>query len=457
MLTILPTRAEATLDLPLRIEGRLDFEAFQAVIAQLGADLPASEEPLLSVEAVAPEPVSNDAISAEQSAGDGVVHAPDAHIHAQDELHSAQSVPFNLLLPDVPQADSDHVAVEEATQEADRHHEAAASVEAIEFVHVMPDSGGRVIPATVEARPAARQADRAVKMSNGTTGPGRASDVSDARPVEVRPAARHPDRVHVPPPHEPARREEANPDRRTASIASSRPLSGGSPTGAMVADGRPDQATPAMMRAEQVEAGVRLENATGQPAAPASVGSAFTIPTGATTAALGESGGSNAQSTPAPEPPEAAGRILRGLATMLNTRGGTMTMRLEPPELGQLRVQMTLARGVVSAHFFPANHQAQLLLEQNIVALRLGLEQRGLLVERLIVQPTPPPSVVAPSAMNESSPERSSNEQRHDAGGGESRGRDEHRPHGGRSEDRRFIEAMDEVSATKAPVGVEHS
>jgi flagellar hook-length control protein FliK len=28
-----------------------------------------------------------------------------------------------------------------------------------------------------------------------------------------------------------------------------------------------------------------------------------------------------------------------------------MTMRLDPPELGQLRVQMTLARGTVSASF----------------------------------------------------------------------------------------------------------
>ena len=53
-----------------------------------------------------------------------------------------------------------------------------------------------------------------------------------------------------------------------------------------------------------------------------------------------------------------ASRVVRGLSAMVNQRGGVMTMRLDPPELGQLRVQMSLQAGVVSARFFAEQGQA---------------------------------------------------------------------------------------------------
>ena len=71
---------------------------------------------------------------------------------------------------------------------------------------------------------------------------------------------------------------------------------------------------------------------------------------------------------------------------MMNQRGGVMNLRLDPPELGELRIQMALGRGSVSATFEASNEQTQAMLNKNLSALRTALESQGLTVERLHVQ-----------------------------------------------------------------------
>jgi flagellar hook-length control protein FliK len=80
--------------------------------------------------------------------------------------------------------------------------------------------------------------------------------------------------------------------------------------------------------------------------------------------------------------------IVRSLSALVNQRGGVMTMRLDPPELGQLRIQMHLGRGVVSADFHAATAPARALLEKHLSVLRSALEAQGLTVERLSVHVT---------------------------------------------------------------------
>ena len=105
-------------------------------------------------------------------------------------------------------------------------------------------------------------------------------------------------------------------------------------------------------------------------------------------------------------------------------------MRLDPPELGALRVQMTIARGVVSAEFQPASQQAQALLEKGMATLRTALESQGLTVDRLSVH-------VMHAGGNGSGAQFSRDDANnagqqpfskhsHDAAGHESRGRQEH-------------------------------
>jgi flagellar hook-length control protein FliK len=217
----------------------------------------------------------------------------------------------------------------------------------------------------------------------------------------------------------------------TAPATQDRPA-GGDHQHVSIGESQP-QMTPASARAMQVDAAVRLENATGQPPAPEPTpGTVLHLP--ATSHAPGKAPGLTADAAMQTlidhsfpdarlEEPQFSGRIVRGLAAMINQRGGAMTMRLDPPELGELRVHMTLARGVVSAEFQAGTQQAQALLDKSLNMLRSALENQGLTVDRLTVHAAP--SSGQPSTRDDSSTNSQNQSPRysHDAAGGESRGR----------------------------------
>lgn len=168
---------------------------------------------------------------------------------------------------------------------------------------------------------------------------------------------------------------------------------------ALLAEDADPSSTPASARAAQVDLSIKVENASGQPAQAESLRPTNATPTQAALPTNPTPGASLAASLkPAvADQPTAASlfarteaepaptSILRGISAMVNQRGGAMTMRLDPPELGQLRVQMTISQGVVSAAFQPSTSAAQGLLERNMAALRSALEGQGLTVEKLTV------------------------------------------------------------------------
>jgi flagellar hook-length control protein FliK len=188
----------------------------------------------------------------------------------------------------------------------------------------------------------------------------------------------------------------------------------------------PGSRAPAAARAGQVEQHVRVHQATGQ--APAvELAPAATTPV--TLTGLAESGATTTQSGHAGPAPQAtdvetfANRVMRGLTAAVNQRGGVMTMRLTPPELGDLRVQMTIARGTVNVQFFAATPQAEAMLERSMGSLRAGLESHGLQVERISVHAQPGGSSNAAARDQAGDQNANQSRQHHDAGGGESRGR----------------------------------
>ncbi|MEM9883543.1 MAG: flagellar hook-length control protein FliK [Planctomycetota bacterium] len=81
-----------------------------------------------------------------------------------------------------------------------------------------------------------------------------------------------------------------------------------------------------------------------------------------------------------------AARINRGLANAVNQQGGNVTLRLTPPEMGTVRIQLNLQGTAVSAQFHAETDAAQRLLTQQLGQLRASLESQGLQVERLGVQ-----------------------------------------------------------------------
>ena len=146
----------------------------------------------------------------------------------------------------------------------------------------------------------------------------------------------------------------------------------------------------------QVQDAVRVENVTGQ-APTTGLGAKVGQPVTAAPSFVGATvdDGVTPQSSPSPsgsllDGDRVSGRIVRGLSAMVNQRGGVMHMRLDPPDLGVLRVQMTIARGIVTAEFQPTTVQAHALLEQGMGVLRAALESHGLIVDRLTVQAAPP-------------------------------------------------------------------
>ena len=81
-----------------------------------------------------------------------------------------------------------------------------------------------------------------------------------------------------------------------------------------------------------------------------------------------------------------AARLSRGLNAAVNQQGGNITLRLTPPEMGTVRIQMTMQGGNVSAQFHAETDSARSLLTQQLGQLRSSLESQGLTVDRLGVQ-----------------------------------------------------------------------
>jgi flagellar hook-length control protein FliK len=192
---------------------------------------------------------------------------------------------------------------------------------------------------------------------------------------------------------------------------------------------------PATGRARQIDAAIKLENITGQPAQfIVSDTSDTSLPLGSVVAPSASSSDTAQKISQshhpmqgarnAPDDPNVQPQIVRGLTTMLNQRGGVMTMRLDPPDLGDVRVQMTLHQGTVSAEFHASTTQAQALLDKNMAVLRHALEGQGLTVDRLTVQvSTQHQQSMRDDNANNANQGQSQQRFGHDAAGGESRGR----------------------------------
>lgn len=88
-----------------------------------------------------------------------------------------------------------------------------------------------------------------------------------------------------------------------------------------------------------------------------------------------------------PADPDAfTAQVSRGLAAALRQNGGTVTIRMQPEALGDLKIRMGLDGGKVVAAFEVETEQARQLLGSSMDTLRSALEARGLSVDRLDVR-----------------------------------------------------------------------
>ena len=79
-------------------------------------------------------------------------------------------------------------------------------------------------------------------------------------------------------------------------------------------------------------------------------------------------------------------RVSRALQTAVNQRGGALTLRLQPPELGSLKIEMLVRDGVVNARFTAQADSVRNLLMDQMGHLRHALDKQGLVIDKLEVQ-----------------------------------------------------------------------
>jgi flagellar hook-length control protein FliK len=95
--------------------------------------------------------------------------------------------------------------------------------------------------------------------------------------------------------------------------------------------------------------------------------------------------GQLAPGAPEPRADSAAAQFSRGLSAALRQGGGTVTLRLSPENLGDLKIKLEMEAGKVAAQFRVETVQARQLLDESLGSLRSALEARGLEVQSLSV------------------------------------------------------------------------
>ena len=81
--------------------------------------------------------------------------------------------------------------------------------------------------------------------------------------------------------------------------------------------------------------------------------------------------------------------IIAGVRGNLLPGGGSMQIRLDPPELGALSVQIEMRDGQMNATFQTSNDDATKLLSHSLGQLKTALESQGVNVDKIQVQQSP--------------------------------------------------------------------
>lgn len=105
-------------------------------------------------------------------------------------------------------------------------------------------------------------------------------------------------------------------------------------------------------------------------------------------------GAQRAMDVPRQAPPSEAGDpnvalVSRGLRGVMNQQGGSLTLRLSPTDMGQVRVLMDIRDGVANVRLQAQEESARSLLGGQLGTLREAIEKHGLRVDRLEVQAMP--------------------------------------------------------------------
>jgi len=78
-------------------------------------------------------------------------------------------------------------------------------------------------------------------------------------------------------------------------------------------------------------------------------------------------------------------QVQRGLASIMNTKGGTMKLRLSPENLGEVNIKLSTKDGHVRVAIEAKNDETRSMLKEGLDGLRSAMESRGVQVDDLRV------------------------------------------------------------------------
>jgi len=78
-------------------------------------------------------------------------------------------------------------------------------------------------------------------------------------------------------------------------------------------------------------------------------------------------------------------QVVTHLSGSVNGESGRMVLRLQPAELGSLRLELTVEGDRIQAHLHAQSHQVQEVLERNLPQLRNALAEQGLKIDQFQV------------------------------------------------------------------------
>ena len=127
--------------------------------------------------------------------------------------------------------------------------------------------------------------------------------------------------------------------------------------------------------------------------APAPASAAATAPLAAPVqtppATTGAENAAPAHETPRTEPADPLDQVILGLKGKMDARTGKAEIRLDPPNLGAVKVSLSLENGTLTADFQSSSDVVRDLLKGNLEKLKTVLESQGLAVDRLAVDAPP--------------------------------------------------------------------
>jgi flagellar hook-length control protein FliK len=128
---------------------------------------------------------------------------------------------------------------------------------------------------------------------------------------------------------------------------------------------------------------------------------------------------STAQQSPAPSQENVLDQVVLGLRGNLDPQNGKAEIRLDPPNMGTLKVSIALDKGSLTAQFETSTDVVRDLLNSHIDKLRSVLEGQGITVDHLSVQTaqTQPTAATPQSQTSDQGSAGSSNHDGRSAGG----------------------------------------